>query len=163
MGHYCDSCSVSRCVFLENLQPKNNETKQRFWSPLRPNSDPLRYLVRSWSQAGSKPNSITLSGSKLVRSCDQLRASFEPDTVTEFGFHKLSFSTEMCLSSMSLCDIGTSRLQMSTVLYASSLFQGYLHKMCCTDASHYSMSVETFSRQSCSCFRLTEAPVSKMT
>jgi len=30
-----------------------------------------------------KPNSITLAGSKLVD--DQLRTSFEPDSVTEFG------------------------------------------------------------------------------
>ena len=67
---------------------------------------PLRYLVRSWfeagrrhvrswSQTGSKPNSITQSGSKLVADrsatsfellCDQLRTSFEPDCVMEFGF-----------------------------------------------------------------------------
>ena len=60
-------------------------------------------------------NSITLSGSKLVRSCDQLQASFEPDTVTEFGFHKLSFSTEMCPSFMRLCDIGTSTAVYSVV------------------------------------------------
>jgi len=31
-----------------------------------------------------KPNSITLSGSKLVG--DQLRTSFEPASVMEFGF-----------------------------------------------------------------------------
>jgi len=36
---------------------------------------PLRYLVRSWSQTGSK----------LVG--DQLRTSFEPDSVMEFGFN----------------------------------------------------------------------------
>ena len=41
-------------------------------------------LVRSWSQTGSNPNSITLSGSKLV--ADQLRTSFEPASVMEFGF-----------------------------------------------------------------------------
>jgi len=42
-----------------------------------------------------KPNSITLAASKLVRSwsqtglklvADQLRTSFEPDSVMEFGF-----------------------------------------------------------------------------
>jgi len=32
-----------------------------------------------------KPNSITLSGSKLVG--DQLRTSFKPDSVMEFGFY----------------------------------------------------------------------------
>jgi len=43
-----------------------------------------------------KPNSITLAGSKPVRSwsptsfelvCDQLRTSFEPASVMEFGFY----------------------------------------------------------------------------
>jgi len=32
-----------------------------------------------------KPNSITLAGSKLIG--DQLRTSFEPDSVMEFGFY----------------------------------------------------------------------------
>jgi len=44
-----------------------------------------------------QPNSATLAGSKLVRSwpltsfepvCDQLRTSFEPDSVMEFGFNR---------------------------------------------------------------------------
>jgi len=71
--------------------------------------DQLR-AARSWSQTGSKPDSITLSwsqtGSKLVRSWSQtgsnqlrtcqrpasnlLRTSFEPDSVMEFGFKQVS-------------------------------------------------------------------------
>jgi len=41
--------------------------------PLKPNSITLAgsKLVRSLSQTGTKPNSITLSGSKLVRSWSQ--------------------------------------------------------------------------------------------
>ena len=59
---------------------------------LKPNS--IKLAGRSWSQTGSKPNSITLSGSKLVQSWsqtgskligDQLRTSFEPDSVMKFG------------------------------------------------------------------------------
>ena len=42
---------------------------------------PLRKLVRSWFEAGSKPNSITLSG------LNQLRPSFEPASVMEFAFN----------------------------------------------------------------------------
>jgi len=50
--------------------------------------------------AGPRPNSITLAGSKLVRSwfetgsklvepvCDQLRTSFEPASLMEFGFYR---------------------------------------------------------------------------
>jgi len=62
---------------------------------LKPNSITLAgsKLVRSWSQTGSK-----LSGSKLVADrfeagrtsemvCDQLRTSLEPDSVMEFGFY----------------------------------------------------------------------------
>jgi len=52
---------------------------------LKPNSITLAgsKLVRSWSQTGSKPNSITLSGSELVQSwfeaaSEQLRTSSEP-------------------------------------------------------------------------------------
>ena len=48
-----------------------------------------------------KPNSITLAGSKLVRSWsqtglklvgDQLRTSFEPASVMKFGFYYHSYS-----------------------------------------------------------------------
>jgi len=46
---------------------------------------PLCQLVRSWSQTSSKPNSITLSASKLVRPASNLSAtSFEPHSVMEF-------------------------------------------------------------------------------
>jgi len=71
---------------------------------------PLRYPARSWSQTGSKPNSIPLRypGRRQVRSwfeagrrqvrtisfepvCDQLRTCFEAarelDSVMEFGFN----------------------------------------------------------------------------
>ena len=44
---------------------------------------PLRYLVRSWSQTGSKPNSLRYPGRR------QVRTSFEPDNVMEFGFKQL--------------------------------------------------------------------------
>jgi len=48
---------------------------------LKPNSITLAgsELVRSWSQAGSK-----LVANQLA--CDQLRSSFEPASVIEFGF-----------------------------------------------------------------------------
>ena len=52
-----------------------------------------------YTRSQLKPNSITLAGSKLVadrfeaglvadrfKVCDQLRTSFEPDSVMEFGF-----------------------------------------------------------------------------
>ena len=56
--------------------------------------------ARSWSQTGSKPDSITSScqfaASKLdarpnfssLQVCDQLRASFEPDSVMEYGLKR---------------------------------------------------------------------------
>jgi len=43
---------------------------------------PLRYLVRSWSQTGSK-----LVGVSFEPVCEQLRTSFEPASVMEFGFN----------------------------------------------------------------------------
>jgi len=50
---------------------------------LKPNSITLAgsKLVRSWSQTGSKPNSITLSDS------NHLLTSSEPTSVMEFGFY----------------------------------------------------------------------------
>jgi len=41
-----------------------------------------KFHYASWFGAGSMPNSITLSGS------NQLRTSFEPSSVMEFGFNK---------------------------------------------------------------------------
>jgi len=46
-----------------------------------------------------KPNSITLAGSKLVG--DQLRTSFEPASVMEFGLVPCVSNT--CISPLSLC------------------------------------------------------------
>ena len=86
--------------------------------PQKPNSITLARskLVRSWFElkfglsssllaakkhelAGSRPDSITLSGSKLVADsvtefgfepvCDQLRTSFEPASIMEFGFYRI--------------------------------------------------------------------------
>jgi len=57
-------------------------------STLTKGQTPLRYLVRSWSQIVSKPNSITTSwsqtGSNQLRTClrpasNLLQTSFEPD------------------------------------------------------------------------------------
>ena len=77
--------------------------------PERPQSKPkpLRYLVRSWFEAGRAPVADLLARASslvLVRCysklddkpnfsslqvCDQLRTSFEPDSVMEFGFESV--------------------------------------------------------------------------
>ena len=79
--------------------------------------------ARSWLRTGSKPNSITLSGRRQVRSwsrtcrrpaigrvssllddrsnfsslqvCDQLRTCLRPDNVVEFGFYAIRFAVNM--------------------------------------------------------------------
>ena len=41
-------------------------------------------LVRSWFETGCRPDSVMVS---FERACDQLRASFEPASVMEFGLY----------------------------------------------------------------------------
>ena len=76
-----------KCVTRQH-SPASNSYSQFVLSqfmlcmPLKPNFSTLAgsELVQSWFEAGSKPNSITLSGS------NQLRTSSEPARVMEFGF-----------------------------------------------------------------------------
>ena len=49
---------------------------------------PLRYLVRSWFEAGSKLVADSFEAGSNEPVCDQLRTSFEPDSVVESGLHR---------------------------------------------------------------------------
>jgi len=55
---------------------------------LKPNSITLAgsKLVRSWSPTSFEPDSVMEFGFEPV--CDQLRTSFEPVSVVEFGFYR---------------------------------------------------------------------------
>ena len=83
-----------------------------------------KFHYSSWFEAGSKPNSITLSGSNQLRaSCEpapnqlwissepapnQLRTSSEPASIMEFGFkglRKFIFATKTQLDISSCCSI----------------------------------------------------------
>jgi len=49
---------------------------------------PLRYLVRSWFEDGRR-QVLSWSATSFEPVCDQLRTSFEPASVMEFGFKLL--------------------------------------------------------------------------
>jgi len=66
-----------------------------------------KFHYASWFEAGSKPNSITLSGSNRLRTSFQ--TSSEPASVMEFGFYRNAVLTEAVTSNIQLMPLNKTR------------------------------------------------------